>query len=271
MSQNETTIDQNYFAELAKINVNEHVEKKGKFSYLSWPYAVDVLRKRHPTATWEVKRFGPEALPYLKTELGYFVEVPVTVNGITLSQLHPVLDNNNRPIKTPDPFQINTSLQRALVKSIALHGLGLYIYAGEDLPDDDSTPAAAPAPSAREKALAAAKEKQNQSRNSTQASNQATTPAADDVPWEVSEEDASTPDTDTGNAVGGEVIEPINEGQLKAIASMLTLVSKKKEGFSGANFIKDAVTKFGKSKLEELSFDQGKEIVVMINAELRKK
>lgn len=84
----------NYFAELAKINVNDHVEKKGRFSYLSWAYAVDELRKRYPDATWEVKRFGTDQLPYLKTELGYFVEVPVTVNGITLSQLHPVLDNN---------------------------------------------------------------------------------------------------------------------------------------------------------------------------------
>ncbi|WJH37489.1 DUF1071 domain-containing protein [Paenibacillus sp. CC-CFT747] len=123
----------NYFAELASIDVSEHIEKKGKFSYLSWAWAVDQLRKNDPEATWEVIRF--DGLPYLKSECGYFVEVAVTCKGITLSQIHPVLDNNNRPIAQPNAFQINTSIQRCLVKAIALHGLGLYIYAGEDLPE----------------------------------------------------------------------------------------------------------------------------------------
>src|SRR5690606_21451428 len=124
--------DKNYYAELAKIDVSEHIEKKGKFSYLSWAYAVDVLRKHDPTATWEVMRF--DGMPYMKTECGYFVEVAVTVKGITLSQIHPVLNNYNKPIPQPNSFDINTSIQRCLVKAIALHGLGLYIYAGEDLP-----------------------------------------------------------------------------------------------------------------------------------------
>lgn len=122
----------NYFANLAKIDVSEYIEKKGKFSYLSWAYAVDQLRKQDPAATWEVIRFN--GMPYLKSECGYFVEVAVTCQGVTLSQIHPVLDNNNKPITQPNAFQINTSIQRALVKAIALHGLGLYIYAGEDLP-----------------------------------------------------------------------------------------------------------------------------------------
>lgn len=122
----------NYFAALSAINVNEHVEKKGGFSYLSWPFAVAQLRLADPTASWEVRRFGD--LPYLATELGYFVEVAVTVQRVTLSQIHPVLDGRNRPILAPTPFDINTSIQRCLVKAIALHGLGLYIYAGEDLP-----------------------------------------------------------------------------------------------------------------------------------------
>lgn len=128
------SVQDNYYEDLSKINVNEHVEKKGKFTYLSWAWAVDVLRKKHPTATWEVIRFN--GMPFMETPLGYFVEVAVTVEGITLSQIHPVLDNNNKPIGQPSSFQINTSIQRALVKAIALHGLGLYIYAGEDLPDD---------------------------------------------------------------------------------------------------------------------------------------
>ena len=63
----------NYFARLNQINVSEHLEKKGEFSYLSWPYAVAQLRLADPSAIWEVRRF--DGLPYLKTETGYFVEV----------------------------------------------------------------------------------------------------------------------------------------------------------------------------------------------------
>jgi hypothetical protein len=121
------------FKTLSEINVNDHVEQKGRFKYLSWTWAVSELRKASPTATWEVIKFN--GLPFCKTETGYFVEVAVTVDGITLSQIHPVLDNNNKTIPVPSAFQINTSIQRCLVKAIALHGLGLYIYAGEDLPD----------------------------------------------------------------------------------------------------------------------------------------
>lgn len=148
----------NHFARLSAINVSEHIEKKGGFSYLSWPFAVAQLRLADPNASWEVKRFND--LPYLATELGFFVEVAVTVQGVTLSQIHPVLDGRNRPILAPTAFDINTSIQRALVKAIALHGLGLYIYAGEDLPTIGHEPAAndagpgpgprKPAPSNRE-------------------------------------------------------------------------------------------------------------------------
>ena len=122
----------NYFGTLYAVNVSDHIEKKGGFSYLSWPYAVAQLRLADATATWEVRRF--DGLPYLSTDLGVFVEVAVTVQGITLSQIHPVLDSRNRPLIAPTAFDINSSIQRCLVKAIALHGLGLYIYAGEDLP-----------------------------------------------------------------------------------------------------------------------------------------
>ena len=135
-----TTDSDNYFARLSAINVNEHIEKKGGFSYLSWPYAVAQLRLADASATWEVRRF--DGLPYLATEAGVFVEVAVTVNGVTLSQIHPVLDGRNRPLLAPSAFDINSSLQRCLVKAIALHGLGLYIYAGEDLPQPVSSDAA---------------------------------------------------------------------------------------------------------------------------------
>lgn len=126
----------NYFNELSAIDVSKHTKKKGKFSYLSWAWAVKKLREKYPTATWEMKRFGEQQLPYLHTELGYFVEVAVTVNEVTLSQIHPVLDNLNHPVMKPNSFQINTSLQRCLAKAIALHGLGLCLYADEDLPEE---------------------------------------------------------------------------------------------------------------------------------------
>ncbi len=138
---NEPVVSDSYFARLNAINVNEHVERKGGFSYLSWPFAVSQLRLADPAATWEVRRFN--GLPYLACEAGVFVEVAVTVQGVTLSQVHPVLDGRNRPIVAPTAFDINTSIQRCLVKAIALHGLGLYIYAGEDLPQGSSSEPAA--------------------------------------------------------------------------------------------------------------------------------
>jgi hypothetical protein len=126
----------NYFAELAAVNVNDHLEKKGQFNYLSWPFAVSQLRMFDEHATWKIERF--EGLPFLTTDYGTFVEVAVTVRGVTLSQIHPVLDSQNKTIPVPSAFQINTSIQRCLVKAIALHGLGIGVYAGEDLPHVDS-------------------------------------------------------------------------------------------------------------------------------------
>jgi hypothetical protein len=130
----------NHFARLSAINVSEHIERKAGYAYISWPFAVAQLRLADPSACWEVRRFG--GLPYLMTETGFFAEVAVTVQGITLSQIHPVLDGRNRVIMAPTAFDVNSSIQRALVKAIALHGLGLYIYAGEDLPQIGTEPAA---------------------------------------------------------------------------------------------------------------------------------
>lgn len=132
----------NAFARLNQINVSEHIEHKGSFAYLSWPFAVAQLRLADPEACWEVRRF--DGLPYLRTEVGYFVEVAVTVQGVTLSQIHPVLDGKNRPLAEPTAFDINTSIQRCLVKAIALHGVGLSLYSGEDLPRGEEQPKAQP-------------------------------------------------------------------------------------------------------------------------------
>ena len=128
------------FAELEKINVTSKIEKKGRFSYLSWPFAVSEFRKACPNGRWEINRF--EGLPYQKTENGAFVSITVWPDvleeALYYEQVHPVLNNQNKPIPDPSPFDINTSIQRCLVKAIAIAtGIGLHIYAGEDLPPDN--------------------------------------------------------------------------------------------------------------------------------------
>ena len=124
----------NYFTELDHVDVTNHIEKKGKFSYLSWAYAVRELKKRHPSATWTVHEYGEDGVTFIRTDCGFFVKVNVTVEGIDATQVHPVLDHQNKAVTAPNAFQINTSIQRCLTKAIALHGLGIHLYAGEDLP-----------------------------------------------------------------------------------------------------------------------------------------
>ena len=131
------------FEEMAKIDVSSKVEKKGKFSYLSWPFAVSEFRKNCPLGTWAtIKHNGS---PVLTTEQGHFVEVEVTPDttmpDIKFAQIHPILDGANKPVAQPTAFQVNTSIQRCLVKAIAIAtGIGLFIYAGEDLPEAEGKP-----------------------------------------------------------------------------------------------------------------------------------
>ena len=124
----------NYFTELTQVNIDKHVEKKGKFNYISWANAIRELKKIHPKATWIVHKHGEEGLPYLKTECGFFVEITVTVNGVDATELYPVTDHNNKTLTAPTASEINTNIKRCLAKAIALHGLGIHLYAGEDLP-----------------------------------------------------------------------------------------------------------------------------------------
>jgi len=125
----------NTFQALNVIDVSKFVEQKGKFSYLSWSDAVNELLRVCPTATWTISK-SPDGWPYTETPAGCFVEVSLTIEGVTRTQVHPVLDHKNQTVTKPNAFQINTSIQRCLAKAISLHGLGLYIYRGEDLPDE---------------------------------------------------------------------------------------------------------------------------------------
>ena len=125
--------------ELLKRNVNEHVEKKQNLSYLSWAWAWAEALKVDPNATFEVKTFKWDQyteLPYMNVNGTGMVWVTVTLGGKQRTCFLPVMDHRNKPITNPDAFQVNTAIMRCMTKCLALFGLGLYIYAGEDLPED---------------------------------------------------------------------------------------------------------------------------------------
>lgn len=125
------------YAELAKVNVNEHLEKKNGLSYLSWAWAVDYMLRLDELAEWEFREWDGKPCLKLSDET-CMVSCTVTFGGKKRTVHLPVMDHRNKAIQNPDAFQVNTAMQRALVKAIALHGLGLYIYAGEDLPKDEA-------------------------------------------------------------------------------------------------------------------------------------
>ena len=128
----------NNFVMLAGINVNDKIEKKQNLSYLSWAWAVDQLMRADPDANWS---YGEPSLYAGETMM---VHCTVTAFGKAMSAHLPVMDHRNQPIPKPNAFQVNTAMQRCLVKAIALHGLGLYIYAGEDLPEGEPHAATRP-------------------------------------------------------------------------------------------------------------------------------
>ena len=117
------------YNELRKINCNEFTERKGNLTYLSWTYALDILLQHDPMATWEFL----EPLVYNDTVM---VRTEVTALGKTLKMQLPVMDNRNNAIKSPDARKISDSQMRCLAKNVACFGIGLYIFAGSDLPAD---------------------------------------------------------------------------------------------------------------------------------------
>ena len=124
-------------SELLKINVNDHTERKNGMTYLSWAWAWAKVLKLDPAATWEAHEFN--GLPCIvMPDTTCMVKVSVTIKGDRKTCLLPVMNHRNQAIKNPDAFAVNTALMRCLAKAIAMHGLGLYIYAGEDLPEQDA-------------------------------------------------------------------------------------------------------------------------------------
>ena len=149
------------FDRLFAVDVSEHIEKKdtGKgqsLSYLSWSYAWANVKKRYPTANYEICKFGENQTPYVYDEnTGYMVFTKVTIEGVTHEMWLPVMDNRNEAmldhqrkiqyknytatVEAATMFEINKTIMRCLTKNLAMFGLGLYIYAGEDLPVDINT------------------------------------------------------------------------------------------------------------------------------------
>jgi hypothetical protein len=122
--------------ELLGINVNDKTEKKGQLTYLSWAWAWAEVLKFDPAATWSVVEYGPENNRQPCCWIGdtAMVHTIVTIKGVERSCMLPVMDNKNNAVKNPDARKISDAIMRCMTKTAALHGLGLYIYAGEDLP-----------------------------------------------------------------------------------------------------------------------------------------
>ena len=120
------------YEKLASIDVSAHIEKKNNLSYLSWAWAVDQLLRADSAATWHYN--AHTTLP----DGTMMVSCTVTAFDKPMTMHLPVMDYRNKAIAKPNSFDVNTAMMRCLVKAIALHGLGLYIYAGEDLPLDDN-------------------------------------------------------------------------------------------------------------------------------------
>lgn len=132
---------ENYFVKLNSLNVNEHTEKKNGLTYLSWAWAWAECKKLFPDATYTVyENDNLGGMPYFTDGTTAMVKTGVTINGIEHIEYLPVMDHRNKsiPLSAITSFDVNKTIQRSLTKALARHGLGLYIYAGEDLPEENA-------------------------------------------------------------------------------------------------------------------------------------
>lgn len=160
-------MEQNVFDELFKININGHTEEKAGLTYLSWAWAYAETKKKYPDMQYSIERFGDDNKPYLYDDkTGYMVFTRVSIDGLEHEMWLPVMDGANKAmldhpytykvakyewkdrkkirvgeeektVEAATMFDINKTLMRCLVKNLAMFGLGLYIYSGEDLPEID--------------------------------------------------------------------------------------------------------------------------------------
>ena len=129
-------MDKSVFETLNAVNCNEHTERKGQLTYLSWAWAWAEVKKRYPSATYTIYE-DANGRPYFDDGRTCWVKTGVTIEGIEHVEYLPIMDARNQSITVDrvTSFDMNKSIQRSLTKACARHGLGLYIYAGEDLPE----------------------------------------------------------------------------------------------------------------------------------------
>ena len=166
-----TAEDKKYFSELNKIDVSDKIEKKNGLSYLSWAWAWGELKKRYPDSTYTIYE-NAQGFNYHTDGRTAWVKTGVTVCGIEHVEYLPVMDyrNNSIPVDKLTSFDVNKAIQRSLTKAVARHGLGLYIYAGEDLPEDDTKAAPTEAPKSTTTAKSKAKAPTQPTENATSSS-----------------------------------------------------------------------------------------------------
>jgi len=130
---------ENYFKVLNALDVSAKVEKKNNLAYLSWAWAWGELKKLHPTATYTIYENKDGWFYHTDGKSGW-VKTGVTVESIEHIEYLPIMDFKNKsiPAESITSFDVNKAIQRSLTKAVARHGLGLYVYAGEDLPDNDN-------------------------------------------------------------------------------------------------------------------------------------
>ena len=133
------------FETLNAINVGEHIEKKNGLSYLAWAWAWAEVKKKYPTSTYTIYE-NKDGWNYHTDGRTAWVKTGVTIDGLEHIEYLPVMDMRNRsiPIDNVTSFDVNKAIQRSLTKACARHGLGLYIYAGEDLPEAEQKPVERP-------------------------------------------------------------------------------------------------------------------------------
>ena len=131
------------FSTLNSVNCNEHTEKKNGLTYLSWAWAWAEVKKRYPLAFYTIYE-NPEGWNYFTDGKTCWVKTGMSIEGLELIEYLPVMDHKNAsiPVDKVTSFDVNKAIQRSLTKAAARHGLGLYIYAGEDLPEDAPRPEA---------------------------------------------------------------------------------------------------------------------------------
>ena len=129
-------MEKSVFETLFEINVNDHVEKKNGLSYLSWPYAWAEVKKRFPDANYKVYETESGCI-YFTDSKTCWVKTGVEIAGLEHIEYLPIMDYKNKLISLENvtSFDVNKSIQRSLTKALARHGLGLYLYVGEDLPE----------------------------------------------------------------------------------------------------------------------------------------